>query len=101
MNPSKDSHKNVDINTPIESHETKIHYAKRGEVVSHLPIDEAIDGFQADSQGTRTLLTAEEEKTILRRIDWHLMPLCSLIFMFKNLDSDNVSQSLRLYYFVA
>lgn len=101
MSPSKDSHENVDINTPIESQETKIHYAKRGEVISHLPIDGAIDGFQADSQGARTLLTAEEEKTLLRRIDWHLMPLCSLIFMFKNLDSDNVSQSLSLYYSVA
>lgn len=88
---TKDSHDNVEVNTPIISHETKIHYAKRGEIVSQLPIDETIDGFQADSQGARTLLTAEEEKKLLRRIDWHLMPLCSLIFMFKNLDSDNVS----------
>ncbi|KAK8052277.1 transporter [Apiospora rasikravindrae] len=39
----------------------------------------------------RQLLTPEEEKKLLRRIDWHLMPLCSIIFMFKNLDSDNVS----------
>lgn len=38
----------------------------------------------------RQLLTPEEEKKLLRRIDWHLMPLCSIIFMFKNLDSDNV-----------
>ncbi|ETS75197.1 hypothetical protein PFICI_13681 [Pestalotiopsis fici W106-1] len=34
-------------------------------------------------------LTPEEEKSLLRRIDWHLMPLCSLIFMFKNLDVSN------------
>lgn len=91
-----DSHENVEIKTPIKPHKAKIHYAKRGEIISHLPIDEAIDGFQADSQGARTLLTAEEEKKLLRRIDWHLMPLCSLIFMFKNLDSDNVSQSPSL-----
>ncbi|UKZ61444.1 uncharacterized protein TrAtP1_002709 [Trichoderma atroviride] len=51
------------------------------------------DNVEADSQGARTLLTAEEEKKLLRRIDWHLMPLCSLIFMFKNLDSDNVSNA--------
>ncbi|KAK7926570.1 MFS transporter prlL [Apiospora marii] len=38
----------------------------------------------------RQLLTPEEEKKLLRRIDWHLMPLCSIIFMFKNLDSDNI-----------
>lgn len=98
---TKDSHENVEVNTPVMSHEAKIHYAKRGEIISQLPVEEAIDGFQADSQGARTLLSAEEEKRLLRRIDWHLMPLCSLIFMFKNLDSDNVSQSLSLYYTTA
>ncbi|KAI0477988.1 major facilitator superfamily domain-containing protein [Xylaria cf. heliscus] len=41
----------------------------------------------------RTALTAEEEKKLIRRIDWHLMPLCSLIFLFKNLDVDNVSNA--------
>ncbi|KAK8043163.1 major facilitator superfamily domain-containing protein [Apiospora phragmitis] len=41
----------------------------------------------------RQLLTPEEEKKLLRRTDWHLMPLCSIIFMFKNLDSDNVSNA--------
>lgn len=63
------------------------HYATRGEVLSN---DEAINGFDAERMRDRTLLTAEEEKKLLRRIDWHLMPLCSIIFMFKNLDSDNV-----------
>jgi hypothetical protein len=84
--------------TALQSQRNKIHYAKRGEAISHLSIDETIDGFQADSQGARTLLTAEEEKRLLRRIDWHLMPLCSLIFMFKNLDSDNVSKLLCFRY---
>ncbi|KAK8081132.1 pantothenate transporter [Apiospora hydei] len=41
----------------------------------------------------RQLLTPEEEKKLLRHIDWHLMPLCSIIFIFKNLDSDNVSNA--------
>lgn len=44
----------------------------------------------------RLLLTPDEEKRLLRRIDWHLMPLCSLIFLFKNLDSNNVSIRLTL-----
>lgn len=44
----------------------------------------------------RQLLTPEEEKKLLRRIDWHLMPLCSIIFMFKNLDSDNVSLAIEM-----
>ncbi|KAI1364587.1 pantothenate transporter [Xylaria arbuscula] len=41
----------------------------------------------------RTYLTAEEEKNLIRRIDWHLMPLCSIMFLFKNLDVDNVSNA--------
>ncbi|KAI0096211.1 major facilitator superfamily domain-containing protein [Nemania sp. FL0031] len=41
----------------------------------------------------RTALTAEEERKLIRRIDWHLMPLCSLMFLFKNLDVDNVSNA--------
>ncbi|KAI8623007.1 pantothenate transporter [Xylariaceae sp. FL1651] len=41
----------------------------------------------------RTALTAQEEKRLIRRIDWHLMPLCSLMFLFKNLDYTNVSNA--------
>lgn len=54
-----------------------------------------------DAEETRrralAALTPEEEKSLLRRIDWHLMPLCSLIFMFKNLDVDNASALQRTY----
>lgn len=38
----------------------------------------------------RTLLSYEEEKKLMRRVDWHLMPLCALIFMVKNVDANNV-----------
>lgn len=98
MAGSKGSDEEVQTSTvSVESDESvRIHYAKRGEAISHLPQEEAIDGFQPDMAG-RTLLTAEEEKKLLRRVDWHLMPLCSLIFLFKNLDSDNVGdQSPRV-----
>lgn len=67
------------------------HRARRGEVAGDLSSDENVDGYDAERMRARTALTAEEEKKLLRRIDWHLMPLCSIIFMFKNLDSDNVS----------
>lgn len=67
------------------------HHARRGEVTDDVSASEAIDGYDAERMRARTALTAEEEKKLIRRIDWHLMPLCSIIFMFKNLDSDNVS----------
>lgn len=53
--------------------------------------DVDIDAEEATRRHALAALTPAEEKNLLRRIDWHLMPLCSLIFMFKNLDVDNVS----------
>ncbi|KAL3431398.1 major facilitator superfamily domain-containing protein [Aspergillus tetrazonus] len=54
---------------------------------SHIP------GYNPDQMSARTLLTRAEEKKLLRRIDLRLMALCSLIFMFKNLDSNNASNA--------
>ncbi|XDG09219.1 hypothetical protein ABKA04_008834 [Annulohypoxylon sp. FPYF3050] len=69
------------------------HHARRGEIVDDVSGGEVIDGYEAERMRARTALTADEERKLIRRIDWHLMPLCSLIFMFKNLDSDNVSNA--------
>lgn len=52
-----------------------------------------ISGYNPDQMSARTLLTPAEEKKLLRRIDLRLMALCSLIFMFKNLDSNNASNA--------
>jgi hypothetical protein len=41
----------------------------------------------------RTLLSAEEEKALLRRIDWRIMTICSILFLLKNIDSDNISNA--------
>lgn len=69
------------------------HHAQRGEAAGDISGTESIQGYDATQMQARTALTAEEEKRLLRRIDWHLMPVCSIIFMFKNLDSDNVRLS--------
>ena len=69
----------------------ELHFAKRGESLTEdSSSQEPIDGYDPELMGARTLLTAKEEKKLLRRIDWRLMTLCSLLFMFKNLDSTNV-----------
>lgn len=41
----------------------------------------------------RTLLSASEEKALLRRIDWRIMTICSLLFLLKNIDADNISNA--------
>lgn len=51
---------------------------------------DSITGYNATLMGARVTLSNEEEKKLLRRIDWHLIPLMSLIYMIKSVDFTNV-----------
>lgn len=88
----------TDIVSTTESDVNReLHFVRRGEaLVVASSSQESIDGYDPDLMSGRTLLTAEEEKRLLRKIDWRLMTLCSLIFMFKNLDSNNVRMHTQL-----
>lgn len=66
-----------------------LHFAKRGQLLDGDSL-ESISGFEAERMRARALLTAKQEKKLLRRIDWHIMPLCALMFLMKNLDANNV-----------
>lgn len=79
----------IEVDSSSSSSVDGFHRAVRGEVID-VKDDQTILGFDAERMQARAALTAEEEKKLIRRIDWHLMPLCSLIFLFKNLDVDNV-----------
>jgi len=80
------SHEAVDISYG------HLHYVRRGQEVSDDALSsDRIAGFEAEQMKARSLLTYEEEKKLLRRIDWHLMPLCAIAFLLKNIDSANVS----------
>ncbi|OTA59293.1 putative pantothenate transporter [Hypoxylon sp. EC38] len=81
------------VDSSSSSVDDGFHHARRGEIVDNVSGDDTIDGYDAERMRARTALTADEEKKLIRRVDWHLMPLCSLIFMFKNLDADNVSNA--------
>lgn len=50
-----------------------------------------IPGYDADLMQARATLSSEEEKKLLRRIDWRLLPLLSLMYMLKSVDFSNVS----------
>jgi hypothetical protein len=68
-----------------------LHYARRGETLDDASsLNSDIVGYDADRMRARALLTETEEKKLMRRIDWHLMPLCSLMFLLKNIDVNNV-----------
>lgn len=68
-----------------------IHVVRRGEELEDdSSLDSDIVGYDAERMKARTLLTETEEKKLMRRVDWHLMPLCSIMFLLKNMDYQNV-----------
>ncbi|KAH8601958.1 major facilitator superfamily domain-containing protein [Bisporella sp. PMI_857] len=81
---------NENQTTLLAVREGTLRYAKRGRILSDAELT-GISGFEAERMRARTLLTSEQEKKLLRRIDWHIMPLCALMFLMKNLDANNVS----------
>jgi hypothetical protein len=69
------------------------HYVRRGQVLDDDAVSEDIVGFDATRMKARTALTYEEEKKLVRRVDWHIMPLVSIMFLLKNLDYANASNA--------
>lgn len=59
---------------PVHITTNEFHYARRGSTVQDKDIDgDAIRGYDDERMRARTLLTAEEEKKLMRRVDWRLM----------------------------
>ncbi|OAA34514.1 Major facilitator superfamily domain, general substrate transporter [Beauveria brongniartii RCEF 3172] len=84
----------VDTDSANDQDERGIRFVPRGEAMPEASSSqESIAGYDAELMSGRTLLSAAEEKKLLRKIDWRLMTLCSLIFMFKQLDSQNISNA--------
>lgn len=102
--PTQVEETNTNANTTNKyNQEHEFHMAKCGEefgvteTSTSSSQDESIEGYDSELMGGRTLLTAEEEKKLLRKIDWRLMTLCSLMFLFKNLDSKNVCITIHIF----
>lgn len=93
---------NVYTNGANDQDARGIRFVPRGEAMPEASSSqESIAGYDAELMSGRTLLSAEEEKKLLRKIDWRLMTLCSLIFMFKQLDSQNVGANHEQVAYVA
>ncbi|KAI1076683.1 putative pantothenate transporter [Whalleya microplaca] len=69
------------------------HYVQRGGPSNELPSDESSEDPEFERKKALTALTVDEEKKLLHRIDWHLMPLCALLYTIKNLDANSVSNA--------
>lgn len=83
--PSETRSKDRPVGSNVE-----LTFARRGEVVESVG---DVDGFDSARMRDRALLNADEEKALLRRIDIRIMAICSIIFLIKNLDSENISNA--------
>jgi hypothetical protein len=71
-----------------------VHYVNRnGDNTLKSLEEEVIPGYDATLMDARATLSAAEEKKLLRRIDWHLIPLLAVMYMLKSVDFTNVRLS--------
>jgi hypothetical protein len=74
---------------PVKQHYNTV---TRGESIPYSDdIHDGIVGYDGRLMGARTTLSSQQEKKLLRRIDWHLLPLLSVMYMVKSIDASNVS----------
>lgn len=76
--------------TPVKGN---VHYVNRNGDDTPKSFEEVIPGYDATLMGARATLSAVEEKKLLRRIDWHLIPLLAVMYMLKSVDFTNVRLS--------
>lgn len=82
-----------DESTKTVQSKDDLHFARRGADLDEAIAAGDISGFDAERMRARASLTAEEERKLMRRVDLRIMTLCSLLFLFKNIDSDNISNA--------
>lgn len=90
------------IITSTQEHQPKkLHFVQRSDVIPEDDSsDENITGYDADLMRARASLSAEEEKKLLRRVDWRIVPLCAVMYAVKSIDASNVSQDWLLCTFL-
>lgn len=88
------------VELPSETSSDDLHFAARKDEL--LPDDgdekRQIVGYDAGLMRARALLSSVEENKLLRRIDWRLIPLLSVMYMIKSVDAINVGQVLPQNY---
>lgn len=75
--------------TPSLHHKFKT--AARGEGITNAPgVGPPLDE-ETSRETALTALTAEEERKLIRKVDWRLIPLLSMLYLMKKIDENNVS----------
>ncbi|KAK6225635.1 hypothetical protein QIS74_01682 [Colletotrichum tabaci] len=88
--------KNVhDASTAIhpETHD-ELRTVKRANKDDIVPDDATtLSDSELAREAALTALTVEEEKKLIRKVDWRLIPLLAMLYLVKKLDESNVSQA--------
>jgi hypothetical protein len=76
---------------PNAGGKSHLHFVpRRDELPNYDFSEEAIVGYDADLMRARATLSDNEEKRLMRRVDWHLIPLLSVMYAVKTIDAINV-----------
>jgi hypothetical protein len=80
--------------TPVAEVEPSSHHNFKTAKRVDKQVDVVYNGPTIDDEVAReaalTALTAEEEKKLIRRVDWRLVPLLCLLYLMKKIDESNV-----------
>jgi hypothetical protein len=94
MSPSKNNDTSVAVSSESESaHDAtqNLKTAKRSGVAFIADDSTTIADGELSREAALTALTTEEEKKLLRKVDWRLIPLLCMLYLVKKLDESNVS----------
>lgn len=83
------THPSSDISSESVGND-KLHLVSRFDGNHEKPTDDNIQGYDEELMRARVLLSNEEEKRLMRKVDWYLLPLMSIIYMLKTIDANNV-----------
>jgi len=73
------------------SNKENLHFVSRNEPLSGTyGLQEGITGFVPSLMAARAVLSRDEERKLLHKIDYRLIPLLSLLYMVKTIDAANV-----------
>lgn len=82
---------NVEDSVTAISSETGFQTAKRAGKKAVYDGSTTTSDHELTREEALTALTAEEEKRLLRKVDWRLIPLLCMLYLVKKLDESNVS----------
>lgn len=81
VSPERDSHANFDSNLKTAKRSGRAFIPDDSTTISDGEISREI---------ALTALTSEEERKLLRKVDWRLIPLLCILYLVKKLDESNV-----------